>query len=1764
MGMVDEATGEYNNNAFALDTISAVNKDKSIFESAGDVITKGIPLTGISIINSFANTAVDIGNFFGGDYQRLSVQDYVGEGEYNDYYKEHAQGIEAAGLIAGSFIPGTIAIKALKLAQLGKMGGAMSRATNIFAGPKQRIIDNALAEINAGDAALYASLNADKFKAIALGFGDQALQALSYEVATYATMKASPLLDKDSLGDVVSNVFFGALVGGGIGGVIEGIGTRALIEKAKVLADVGTKAQEHATYLGKGGYFAGDRVIALLDSLDQIPEATNLLGRKKASKTTDTAILNSKKILGTLVNKGDEEVTNSLFDVLYKMKNEGGMDKEEMFNYLARLDKVSRIGDNLEVSFPEKVSSSAIRINGKVYTGQTHGDAYNAALKDFGGVDPGSTAADRNLFVTNKGRVINQEEASQLGRGGPGIFYVNRFGTKDLRNGEVTWDQLVTNKAEEGAAFSLGFRLREFATKPVFARFDDAVEWEGKSAAKYRTQQEAFDAGADIYIDGKLRISVNPNAPNIERVARPGESRPLTPKEEIEYRKTGKLPEGSQPLRGAAVILSTTTGNISEHAIAVVGDYGTPKLFDKGVSFGEKTSTQSLASVVTKDTSTIDANARYVWASLRGLSKGDTIAPTDVALLEQLYREVLASPTIDFAKAIADIAKKKGVSIEGMEMPTTADGLLNLIRESKDNLIKDLLGDAKLSSTDVALRANVPDSYLENALKATDPKDYMVDPAEHMKVNHVQLEYNIGNIYQQDGQILRGMLDTQYRINLIKDTLKAAHANFFGPDFEQFLAKGTAADATINGVGPKAFSFSNASYGSLGQEMERIGKFVTQRITKRMGELSDSIASETNAIRNDPAAAAELGMFVAVRRRTTEKFTFLPEQLKAKYFPQNAPEDVAVLTDSLKRDKAGNVVDWDTNFTPQNFLNMQPKHLVDRAGEHTQEGLYTFYPLSKKVADFERASMAANNNRLVARNNWYASQGLNRTFPLDTLYAPPIDTAKYPHFAMVKLRAGTGMADDGVAVITAENAAQLEAKMAALRDEYSVFTKDDLKKHHEVIGDYDYNRNFAQSTIDTALRRKGILNNIFPDTRAESIVKDYIDWHSKQEMRLVRDYVELGNGQLFAELRAMGERFTAAETSKTGFVAGLLGRTTPNPYNDYIKTALGISEKENYRLWAEANEKVEAFFSTAFRAAKDSFTAAKSGLISYEEASKVAEKFGLGNPYSAATDAMKAYYETANRLPPERYLSKFVSTANSALATTVIRLDAFQSIINTISTPILLLAEANSVKSSPAMKALLTTELPDGSGRMIPATSKLLYNSVGNWFNADVKAQWMPVYKDIGAVRSKSADMAFEMIDNLTLPYGKFSESEALKKLDRGVEMAAKLTGSNLSEEFGRFIAADTARQLFEAAGYKGRELTDNISTFVNRVHGNYIASQRPIAFQGPIGQAIGLFQTYQFNLLQQLFRYVENGEGKTLAILAGMQTTLFGLQGLPGFQAVNNHIIGNASNNPAHKDVYSVLPNFFDKKLGDYLLYGVTSNWLNTGLYSRGDINPRQITVIPTNPLDYPAIAGGIRFVGNLMDTAGKIAQGGAVVPSILLGLEHNGLSRPLAGIAQLSQGFVTTSKGELVARTGNPLGDNTIAGNEIYNIATYSRLLGARPLDEAIAMDALYRSTLYKAKDTARIGELGQAVKTHLYAGSHPGEDVISDFATKYAAAGGRIDNFGRKMREWTQASNASTANKVFRSLSSPINQNMMQIMGGVPLPDYTNTGDMSTGQP
>jgi len=130
---------------------------------------------------------------------------------------------------------------------------------------------------------------------------------------------------------------------------------------------------------------------------------------------------------------------------------------------------------------------------------------------------------------------------------------------------------------------------------------------------------------------------------------------------------------------------------------------------------------------------------------------------------------------------------------------------------------------------------------------------------------------------------------------------------------------------------------------------------------------------------------------------------------------------------------------------------------------------------------------------------------------------------------------------------------------------------------------------------------------------------------------------------------------------------------------------------------------------------------------------------------------------------------------------------------------------------------------------------------------------------------------------------------------------------NRFSEEFTNFVTARTMHIIAEEAARVGAISKDSIwtyvNTFTNRVRGTYIAAQRPALFQGAIGMSMSLFQTYQLNLIQQLFRYTAEGRLKASTALLGLQTSIYGAQGLPGYRAVNSYV-ANVEGNTDKSDI--------------------------------------------------------------------------------------------------------------------------------------------------------------------------------------------------------------------------------------------------------------------
>ncbi len=325
--------------------------------------------------------------------------------------------------------------------------------------------------------------------------------------------------------------------------------------------------------------------------------------------------------------------------------------------------------------------------------------------------------------------------------------------------------------------------------------------------------------------------------------------------------------------------------------------------------------------------------------------------------------------------------------------------------------------------------------------------------------------------------------------------------------------------------------------------------------------------------------------------------------------------------------------------------------------------------------------------------------------------------------------------------------------------------------------------------------------------------------------------------------------------------------------------------------------------------------------------------------------------------------------------------------------------------------------------------------------------------------------------------------------------------------------------------------------------------------FHGPVGQAVGLFQTYQVNLIQQLFRHIADGQKKSAAVMMALQGSIYGLNGLPGFQAFNTHLVGSASGNTDNTDIYKVMYNQQDKTMADFLMYGFSANMfgllhpdLKTNIYNRGDINPRHLTIIPTSISDIPIASATTKFFGNLKQAMGTAASG-SPWQAFVHGLEHNGVSRPLAGVGQLIGGIAS---GDMQIAATGARGDLR-AANDVLSLTSLVRVAGAKPLDEAIISDMEYRSQVYRAKRNDRVEELGIKLKSKLIRGEELAEDDITDFAASYVKAGGKQEQFNRWMMKQSLAANSAQANRIADDLKRPDAQLIQRMMGGGRMQDF-----------
>lgn len=1182
-------------------------------------------------------------------------------------------------------------------------------------------------------------------------------------------------------------------------------------------------------------------------------------------------------------------------------------------------------------------------------------------------------------------------------------------------------------------------------------------------------------------------------------------------------------------------ILHTPSGKIVEQASPTIADLGTSllplQIAGSKIVAGGKTFTNFIDSTLPDSASIAERTARYLWASsLESLPPGAKIPGHDFAILDR----VLQNPKV--------LGKEAGITVDigeaGLQDIVSADDLPNWLLGHKLNTLQEFLSkNSKASPLELSYRLNTSQDWVEKAiaskfdLSAMKEVEGMTRNLEkYAQRDNVLLMYDAKVAKQmEDGTFPTSTLAYEYRKKEAVQKVQAAAASVLGTHYAKLPGVNSQELSGLADAANVGASFTGASNANYGDKLRQFAQYTGRQVALMRQEVSNDILNSVQGklavIQTSPNLGAELGALLTKGRLSAEPLSLFVDPISREVSVVDAAS-FASLKKKMEKD-------------PQAYLGFK----------FTEK-----YAVSKEVGEF----LDLHHNTIQAdlvgkRNILSASQGVPTNWNPDHLYFPPIDTRRFPYFAFVRPLDGTAFAGSEVGMITAKDANELKRLADGIdAGKFQVIFKTDSEEYYKAKGLYDYSRALNSPTLDPMLRKQGKLGDFMPTLEGKAVVEDFLNHYKNTSDGLIRDAVSVNYAQTVAELDWLSSQYKKVQTSQFKYL-GLAGvRNIQDPFKDYVSLMLDKSKQSEFTLWHQLNEFVDALGSRAYDAVAAATQSAREGKISWEQANQKLVDFGLPAPFTSQSQFLLSQVGNSRNL-----VKTAISKANTFLSNFGLRLDFFNSLVNVISTPILLGTEVSSIRNSlkldKEMSAtvgnLLTTAIPGLEGQKVPSTLKLIYNAVRN-VTGENKEQLLARYNDIGVTKN-IVSQYHQMNDSLALTPNIVPTAWA-EKVNGLVEKGAKWTGSNLAEDFTRAVSGDVMRQITEPlvlAGKMGvKEQNAFITTFVNRVQGNYISSQRPILFQGTLGAALGLFQTYQFNLLQQLFRHIENRDGKTLAVLGAWQTGTFGLNGLPLFDAINTHIIGSANINEGHNDAYSFATQVAGKDLGDWLLYGTASglpilDGQLPSLYTRGDINPRHPTIIPISPAQVPAVEASARFAGNILNMGKQIAQGADIGPTLLMGLEHNGINRPLAGLAQVIQGFSTSATG------------NINSASDLASIATFSRILGARPMDESIALNTQYRQVAYKAADRERIRELGTVVKQKVRSGDLTPEDV-QDFAAKYAQVGGRADNYAQALHEWTRDAKQSTINKIMQAHRSPYGQRMIEVMGGDQLPDLLNT--------
>lgn len=1611
----------------------------------------------ISGATGLVNTAIGVGEMLGiadeSDYidEGRAVTSFLGQ-EGGEFYLRHKEGVDFLGMIASSIVPGAAGVKALRYAQkIGKISNPLQYSTGLK--NADILLDSPVVRAAKAEALKSNSvslLNPEYIKAVSAGFKQQVLENIAFTAGTVLLNNQNASLNPDDLNyldaagsQLIEGLPFigvGAVVGGAIDALRIGGAVKRYVkaEHNRVVytspegAQITAGAMRNLSLPEMQGLTNGDALIALAAESNVRGKIQQGLYMKDGS---GAEILPEMNQFAYNNIEDSKNILNGAFNKVVADTNKAGT---------AGYKVLKGMFDDLSNANADRKYALAALDSVAPITQKSVRAADPEVLRGRRTLDARALQIDGAEAKLAKRSLEDMDEGEFLG-----------VSTRMAQAGTVHSEELL-----KIAQSKIGHVLKEVDPKltkqygsPLAAlvRDSDRLLDEGKIT------QEVYDS----IQPRTLTAFVNTNSKEVytkitPRIADFGEVK-MT---KVDSPKLASLhsPALKQTFRySEGAFAAATTGKIAGATEAAL-----PKLqqLDANYHIAHK------------------INVNY------NTKKPLTVDPTDIAQMERLFVDVNNPELI--------AAYGRGAVLLGPRQATAANVTKTLI-QSKSRLIANLQENG-WNVDDISVAANVSPKVVmgEEPLNAGN----VVGRSNFDEPEWLRVTYKDRNIKDYNKQI------NDYAGQSARDKLYATQKEIAMAELghkELLDSLPTLQVRDIDNIANlddrtgllKRF---NADFGTLRESAGYIGKQVNEASKKLQMKVNTQYASFENKFNKPENGVLRAELELATNFLRTGDMMLMGNNLVRKSALQQVAKEAA------KDLPEGEVLDV--------------QDLINGLGQGDAVSLSDDVRGVMEMWQYDQA------NAMVKRASVANVLGTHMKLDQDILRAPAVDLRQYRMVAFVRPNTAKMASDPTKYMIYAQSAEELNTKIGAIRqsigEDYHIIRNGEDAEYFKAMQEYEFGHEFRDLYADISKENRGRTADVLPPLGQDTsrALADMKRTAFRNEQYVLRSSVELKNAEVLEQLRRYGDYVDSAESKS------LLKNFTSRASHIYTDTVGLMLDLPSYKgqgmeLWNEVNTAI------AQRGSKVVDFVSAQGSVIGKGVRALNESIGKlrGKNPTAPVKLQEQDYAKINQMMADQgftsplqdvselimqssdpkvsnSLSELSRTMSNLVSMTLLRADPAHSIMQLTSSTILSLPVLQELRTAlPEVAAKLTGVVHPTTGIVEPNIHKLYFKGVARGFSSQPDAvEFRNALKDRGII-SDYIGQFLETTDMSQLN-GSHTYEKVQAKLNDVAGFVSKYSGHTKSEEVARFAIADAVREMCVARGIPDKEMWPIISNAVDKVHGNYTAGQRPQLFNGVIGQNVGLFQTYFFNIVQHMTKHIADGSKRQLATMAALQSSMFGAQSIPGFNTLNSLVAGATGSD---SDLYSISDANNPDSWSAYGMFGLASQAFGIDFSGRGNLNPRYASIVPTEFANLATVSTLTGAIGNLYNTVGMLSDGNVTVGAALAhGLAHNGMNRPLQGLGTILQNAATSNTGQVDVANVNM----DPAGNIAWG-AMFSRVIGARPMDEAILRSHFYRQAGYDAAHREKMAELGATLQ-------QGGVEDWGQIATEYESAGGDLQNF------------------------------------------------------